>query len=184
MQATTATGILKDIPNCYIKIANTNYNMYIMPDISDSHTSNFSAQNGIGRSLPTYNYSNGGDRPVSWTVHLYADTQERLIYNLLFLRNLESCTYPRNSDAQFMPFVPPLILQIKCGSVLGDEPLSVVLENYSVKFPTDVQWSNDITIGGKNYGSIPYKLDVDLTFKVVYDSLYLPGQERIAVFGN
>jgi len=184
MQATTATGILKDIPDCYIQIGGTYFYMYIMPDIGDTHDAQYATQNGIGRSLPTYNFSYGGPRTISWTVHLYADFPGRLLSNLNFMRALESCTYPRNTENSFLPFVPPLILQIKCGAVLGDLPLAVVLKSYNVKFPVDVQWSEPQVVNGKNVGPIPYKLDIDCTFETVYDSLYLPGQDRVAIFGN
>ena len=184
MQATTLTGILKDIPDCYINIGGAYFYMYIMPEISDTHDAKYAETNGVGRSLPTYNFSNGGARVINWTVHLYADFPGRLLSNLLFLRALESCTYPRNTENSFLPFVPPIILQIKCGAVLGDVPLSVILQSYNVKFPVDVQWSDPQVVNGKNVGPIPYKLDVDCTFATVYDSLYLPGQDRIAVLVN
>jgi len=93
----------------------------------------------------------------------------------LQLRFLQSLTYPRTSTSS-LPFIPPAIAKIKCGSLLGNDPLCVVLTNYSVKFPTDVPWSET--------SYVPYKFEVDLSFVVVYDSGNLPGAERIITLGN
>jgi hypothetical protein len=88
-----------------------------------------------------------------------------------------------------LPFSPPLIAKIKCGAVLGDYSQCVILENYSVKFPTDCPWAevvDDPNVSTSSVGRtyFPYKLEIDLTFKAVYDAGTLPGSERIITEGN
>jgi hypothetical protein len=172
-------GGLNFIPDCYIKIGDLPIYMYIMPEISDSHNAAYSKTNGVGRSLPTYTFSNGDARTISWSMHLYADTLNTLNYNLKILRLIESLTYPRNT-ARTVPFLPPNIVKLKCGEALGSYEICAVLMSYSVKFPTDVPWS--VPQDGKSY--IPYKIDVDLNFEAVYDAGTLPGAERIITDGN
>ena len=180
MKATTDTGILRFIDDCYIQVGSSApIQMYIMPDISDGHDAAYNQQTGIGRSLPAYTFGNGGPRNISWTIHLYADYPERLQLNLQTLRIIESCTYPR-IGAGNLPFTPPSICKIKCGPMLGDYPLAAVLKSYSVSFPTDIMWSERIG----NFGPIPYKFDITCQFEVVYDASQLPGAERILTEGN
>ena len=45
------------------------------------------------------------------------------------------------------------------------------MKSYSVKFDTSVPWDET------NF--IPYKLDVDMQFDVIYDQSDLPGAETI-----
>jgi hypothetical protein len=187
MIATTATGILKDIPDCYIQVGNLpRIYMYVMPDIGDGHNATYQAQTGIGRSLPSYTFSFGDKRSISWAIHLYADSQERLVYNLKVLRTLEAATYPRTASDNQIPFVPPWICKLKCGEVLGsiDYETQAVLTSYNVKFPVDVQWAEPFSANGINYGAIPYKFDIDCQFEVVYAAGSLPGAERIIKYGN
>jgi len=179
MIATSEGGRLRYIDDCYIKIGDFTFKMYIMPEISDSHAANYNSKNGTGRSIPTYTFANGDKRSISWTVHLFADSSEALEFNLKLLRMLESLTYPR-SNARTLPFLPPNIVKLKCGEVLGSYELCAVLTNYSVKFPTDVPWSPQMN--GRSY--IPYKFDIDCSFEAVYDSGTLPGAERILSDGN
>jgi hypothetical protein len=172
--ATNKSGRLNYITDCYVDVGGIRIVMNNLPDISDSHDAQYASENGVGRSMPTRTYSYSGDRKVGWTIHFMADTPAALQQNLQALRLLESATYPR-SQAGNLPYLPPPICKIKCGKLLGNYELCAVLENYSVKFPTDIPWSED--------GYIPYKFDVDLQFTVVYDSANLPGSERILVLG-
>lgn len=172
-------GQLKFIPDCYIAVGDFKVQMYIMPDIGDGHSAEYATTNGTGRSLPTYTFSYGGARTISWTIHLYADTQNTLQYNLRILRLFESLTYPRSS-ARSLPFLPPQIVKLKCGEILGSYEICAIVKSYSVKFPTDVQWSEE----RNGVGYIPYKFDIDLTLEAVYDAGTLPGAERIITDGN
>lgn len=172
--ATTKNGQLNYIADCYINVGGVRITMNNLPDISDGHDATYSSENGVGRSIPTRTYSYSGDRNISWSAHFIADTSAALNQNLQALRLLESATYPRSSVGS-LPYLPPHICKIKCGKLLGDYELCVVLNSYSVKFPIDIPWSEN--------GYIPYKFDVELQFTVVYDSANLPGSERILILG-
>jgi hypothetical protein len=179
MIATQRGGRLKPMTDCYIKIGDFPIYMYILPDISDSHSASYNTKNGTGRSLPTYTFSYGEARTIGWNMHLYADSYDALSYNLKILRMLEALTYPR-SNAKNLPFLPPNIVKLKCGEVLGSYEICAVLKSYSVKFPNDVPWSPPL----EGFSYIPYKIDVDLSFEAVYDAGTLPGSERIITDGN
>jgi hypothetical protein len=49
--------------------------------------------------------------------------------------------------------------------------LCAVMKSYSVKFDTSVPWDE--------INFMPYKLDVDMQFDVIYDQSDLPGAETI-----
>jgi len=74
-----------------------------------------------------------------------------------------------------VPFLPPKILKIKCGKLLGDYELCVILKQVQINWPVDVPWSS--------FGYIPYKFNAALSFEVVYNSAELPGQSRILKLG-
>lgn len=170
MKATNPNGTLKEIDNCYIKIPTYGtIKMRVLPDISDSKSANYSDENVIGRSFPIKTFSHSENRSISWTAYFLILQNGDAIKNLMDLRALQSITYPRDRD--FDPYAPPHVCAIKCGSILGDEELCVVLKQYSVKFPTDVAWDEDFMV--------PYKFTVDLTWEVVYSSDNLPGFEKI-----
>ena len=141
-----------------------------LPELSDSKSANYSDISIIGRSFPMKTYGSSENRAISWSMHLFVKKQEDIVGNLAILRKLESCVYPRFTGPG--PYAPPLICRIKCGDLLSvGPPLCVVLKSYSVKFPTDVAWdAKKLT---------PYKMDIDLSFEVVYASDDLPGADRI-----
>lgn len=174
-KATTGCS-LDPIQNCYIEIPG--YGQVVMdnlPDISDGKGATYPDTTVIGRSTPLKTYSHSDNRSISWSMHLFVKKQADISGNLAILRKLESCVYPRDTGPG--PYAPPLICKIKCGDLLSvGSPLCAVLKSYSVKFPTDVAWdAQKLT---------PYKIDVDLTFEVVYSSNDLPGQERIVNSGG
>jgi hypothetical protein len=172
--ATTNTGQLLYLQDCYISIGGVRIFMNNLPELSDQHDASYASETGVGRSMPTKTFSNSGDRKISWTAHFIAENEAKLLDNLRALRLIEAATYPRSLVSN-LPYLPPPICKIKCGRLLGDYELCVVLESYSVKFPNDVPWSD--------IGYIPYQFDVDMSFNVVYDSGNLPGAERIITFG-
>jgi hypothetical protein len=177
----STTGQLYRIDDCYIKVGNFHIWMYILPEISDKHDASYSSTNGTGRSLPNLTFSYGGSRTISWSAKLFAQDAQGLRDNLTILRLLESLTYPRvGADSRTLPYLPPYIVKLKCGEILGKYELCAVLKDYSVKFPNDVPWSS--RQGGISY--VPYKIDIDLNFEAVYDSGTLPGAERIITEGN
>ena len=190
MKATDASGNLLPIKNCYIKAfingIDREVKMYILPDISDSKQANYSDETGVGRSAPLKVFSHGETRSISWAVHFFSDTKQKASENLDNLRILESLVYPDESSNSIVS--PPPIARIKCGILLGETELCVVLKGYSVKFPTDVAWQdirpNSTLITPISDVYMPIKFDVDLTFEVVYQTINLPGAKRILQFGG
>ena len=182
MKATTSTGLLSEINDCYISVNGTQIKMYILPDISDSKGATYADMNGIGRSMPIKVFSHGESRQISWTVHFYGDTEERIRKNLSDLRILESLVYPDAGGET--PVIPPSIAKIRCGKMLYDDELCAILKSYSVKFPTDVAWYPLSGNANDPADFVPIKFDVDLQFEVVYANSDLPGAERILNSGG
>jgi len=174
MKSTLPNGSLKAITDCYISIPRyKKIYMYILPDISDSKSAQYSDEAIIGRSSPFKTYSHSENRTISWTAYFMTthDNPNRdgsAIMNLRNLRAIQSVTYPRDKPA---PYAPPPVCSIKCGSILGNEELCVVLRSYTVKFPTDVSWDEETLL--------PYKFSVDMSWDVVYQSDQLPGWANI-----
>ncbi len=187
-QLSTATregGSLIPIDDCYIIIPaftpiqareiqprSTKIPMTILPDISDRKSVNYADESGIGRSMPFKSFQSSENRSISWTIHWIVCKETDSDQILRWLRALESCTYPvqRNN----LPYTPPPICQIRCGNLLSSDnagPLYAILKEYSVKFDTNVPWDE------KNL--LPTKLDVDLTFDVVYGMDDLPYADKI-----
>jgi hypothetical protein len=175
MKATLPNGSLRDIEDCYIYIPELSDEivMRILPDISDSKSANYADESAIGRSFPIKNYAYSENRTISWTIHLMVCKEGDQDDILRQIKLLEACVYPSNKE---QPYAPPPICKIKCGKLLAETELCCVLKSYSVKFPTDVAW-DDI-------GYVPYKLDIDLSFEVVYDSSSLPYAEEIQFLGT
>jgi hypothetical protein len=141
-----------------------------LPDLSDSKSASYSDQTVIGRSFPIKTFSHSENRSISWTLHLFVTKAQDLAGNLAIMRRLESLVYPVDGGAG--PYAPPRICRLKCGDLLSNNgPICAILKSYSVKFPTDVAWdARSLT---------PYKMDIDLSFEVVYSSNNLPGADRI-----
>jgi hypothetical protein len=173
MKATLTGGDLTTIFDCYIQIGDKIIDMKILPDISDSKSVSYPDENAIGRSMPFKSFQNSENRSISWTAHFvvakFGDS-DTILENL---RAIESATYPRKGN-ESTPYSPPPICRLKCGSLLSHEkPLCAVMKSYSVKFDTSVPWD---TLNGS---FLPYKLDVDMQFDVVYNQSDLPGSELI-----
>ena len=186
MKATKQGGALQLIPDCYIQVPRGSDNetygksdntiwFSVLPDISDSKGASYVSEPVMGRSMPFKSYSHSDDRIIQMNLHFIITETGDADLNLANLRLLESLTYPMNSPSgSAAPYLPPAVCQIKCGELLGSQPLCVVLKSYSVKFPTDVAWDES---AAARY--IPVKFDVDTTWEVVYSSSNLPGAERI-----
>jgi hypothetical protein len=188
------TGKLNQIKDCYILIPITGNSGFgnlpllegtgldavkitfdNLPDISDSKSASYNTEPIIGRSTPLTTYSHSDSRTISITCHFFIPDGNFDKY-ITYLRALESATYPRILPSSGAPFVPPVVCSIKCGKLLGDQPLCCVLQNYNVKFPTDVVW-DETTL-------LPIKFDVDTSWMVVYSSDELPNQDRIFSSGR
>lgn len=161
MKATMLGGKLVDINDIYIKVNGEPIIAYILPDISDSKSASYADENAIGRTTPFKNYSYSENRVIQWTHHWIIDVPKRVEQIIKEIKLLQSMTYPSKSQ---LPYAPPFIAKIKAGKLLGDKELCCVLKNYSLKYATDVPWYNSPSV------SIPYKVDMDLSFEVVYDN--------------
>lgn len=180
-KATLINGKLLEIngeyPECYIQIGSDKIYMDILPDISDAKSAEYQSESGIGRATPFNVYKNSSMRTVSWTCHFVIqsansndDTKsaDKVISNI---RKLQSACYPSDSYG-----APPPICHLKCGDLLDSSSgVCAVLKSYSLKFDTSVPW-DDSTL-------IPYKIDVDLQFDVVYNQEELPIASNILELG-
>lgn len=178
MKATIPGGQLVnlDVSQCYISIpTGAGRGLLVpfnnLPEISDSKSAAYNDEPIIGRSFPLKTYSYSENRVISVQIHLYITTITDVDKNLQILRALESCVYPRNQETGDSPYLPPPVCSMKCGELLGNKPLCVVLKNYNVKYPTDVAWEAATFM--------PFKFDIDTSWEVVYRSSQLPGQENI-----
>lgn len=174
MSKATNNGILARIEDCYLDIpfngGSTKVRINNLPDISDTKSANYNPENIIGRSSPLYNYSNSGDRTISMQIHFFVLKEDDIDTNLFYLSLIQSAVYPRKGTIG-VPFKPPPVCKLKCGNLLSNKPLCVILQSYSVKFPTEVAWgANKFT---------PYRFDVDTSWFVVDTSADLPFQDRI-----
>lgn len=174
MKATMGSGELREMSDCYITTPFSTIKMRVLPDISDTKSAQYSPETIIGRAQPVTTYSHSEARNISWSCHFIVCKQGDWDKNLSYLRALEACVYPK--DGGSTPYEPPPICKIKCGKMLADSELCVILKSYSVKFPTDVVYDETTYI--------PYKMDVDLSFEVAYDSNDLPGADRIFSTGR
>jgi len=176
--------LLKPIPDCYIRVGTYYIYMYVLPDITDSHSASFGEETGIGRSMPIKTFGQGGNREISWKITLLADSEYATARNLYYLRLLQACTYPREENTMGFPYTPPPLVHLRCGRLLTDRgnplnpagELCSVLKSCSVSWPKDVPWQD---------GSlIPYRFEVNCNFDIVYSTVDMPGAERIFQWGG
>lgn len=150
---------------------------YVLPDISDQKGAVYNDEPIQARATPLKTYAYSENRSISLTLHFIAKSKNDIYRNLYDSRALQSALYPRDEFAGAnAPFVPPAVCKIRCGRILADYDLCVVLKNYSVKYPTDVPWDEETYL--------PWKFDVDTSWDVVYKSSDLPGANRILNFGR
>jgi len=161
--------------DCYVKILGKTIWLDNLPDISDTKSATYNDETIIGRSTPLKTYSHSDNRTISMQIHFIVSEPNDVYDHLDYLRLIESAVYPRAGRAG-APYTPPPVCQIKCGDLLALEELCVILTSYSVKFPTDIVWSQETFC--------PYKFDVDTTWSVVYTTSKLPGQIRIEYLGK
>jgi hypothetical protein len=179
--ATDNAGRLNPIPNCYIRAENFVFYMYSIPTLTDGKTAKYNDETGMGRTQPFKTFNDSGTRTIGWTVTLISYDAESIARNISYLRAFEAFVYPRRDFTNTVPYVPPVVLSIRCGDLLSSygTEVNVVCTQYQITFPQDQVWNHEYKIG--TY--LPSKLDVTLTFEVVYDSRYLPGADRILVLG-
>ena len=191
MRATNKDGKLIPLKDCYLQSdlaangalygGNSAVQMFFdnIPDISDKKSAKYNDETGIGRTAPIKAYANSDNRAITAECHFYVQESTDGMNNqsaqaiVRTLRWLEAHVYPRKASA---PYAPPPIMQIKCMQNLSDMPMCVILLDYNVKFDSQVPWDEET--------GIPYKVDVSLSFEVVYNSGNLPFAEDIVVHGG
>jgi hypothetical protein len=180
-KATLKGGKLIEInnqfPDCYVQIGTEKIYMDILPDISDSKNVGYQTESGIGRASPFNIFKYSEIRSVGWTCHFIvqknaSDEDSKSVSKILKnIRLIQSACYPEDRYGK-----PPPICHLKCGDLLdSDEGVCAVLKSYSLKFDTSVPWDESTLL--------PYKIDIDLQFDVVYDQANLPISSNIAKFG-
>jgi hypothetical protein len=181
ISATSITGQLNPIPDCFIRVQNQYIFMYSLPTISDGKDASYATEDGMGRTMPYKTFNSGGTRSISWKCQLISYDADSISRNIKTLRLLEACVYPRKDPSNIIPYIPPVVLSIRCGDLLASSGIevNVVLTRYNTSFPTDQVWYTDYAFA--KY--FPTKLEVDLSFEVVYDARYLPGADRIFSLG-
>lgn len=175
-KATGPYGDLTTLEKAYLDIpgyARIKFNN--LPDISDSKSVSYQNEGIIGRASPIHTYSHSETRQISLQLHFFVVKEKDIETNLNHLRAIQSCAYPRLGE-QGAPFKPPVICRLRMGNILSADDLCVVMQQYSVKFPTEVAYDEE------NY--CPYKFDVDTSWMVVYNSSDLPHQSRIIDTGR
>lgn len=185
-KATLSGGPLVPLTKCFLKIPGlklTNHTPQdritfdILPDITDSKSATYNDATVMGRATPIKTYSHSDNRVISMQFHFIVTEHCDIVDNLEYLRGIQSAVYPRTKDIPTdSPYLPPVVCEIKCGEILGAKPLCVVLTTYSVKFQTDTAWDERTFL--------PYVIDVDTTWHVVYTTTDLPGQDRILTMGR
>ena len=176
-KATIPGGGLINLSDCYVFIPTFGrLRINNLPDISDKKSASYSDETIIGRSFPMKTYSHSENRSISVSFHFFVVEQSDIDENIRKLRAIMSCLYPREGSGGGAPYTPPPVCRIKCGQLLADDEVCVILRDASVKFPTDVAWDENTYV--------PYKFDVDTSWEVVYTSTDLPGQSRILQSGR
>lgn len=164
------------------KLISKKWNRWIimnnLPEISDSKTAVYNSEGIIGRSVPMYSYSHSADRVINFQIHFFIVDKDDEFKNLSDLRAIQSAVYPRQGQSG-LPYKPPPICKLKCGHLVSTgEWVCVVLQSYSVRFPTEVAWETQEST------FCPYRFDVDTSWLVVYSSASLPDQNRIINSGR
>lgn len=176
-KATNILGDLYNLTDCYVKIPGfgTVY-LHILPDINDGKSAAYNDEPIMGRSFPLKTHSHSENRNITMQLHFMVRKPDDVAINLSYLRALESAVYPVDDGLANSTFEPPPICKIKCGQLLSNSELCVILKSYAVKFPTDVVWDEN--------SYLPHKFDIDVSWEVVYKSSELPGQSRIIGQGS
>lgn len=178
MKATTPIGDLQKLNNAYLVIPGLKNAIVFnnLPEIGDSKSANYNTEGIIGRASPIHTYSHSDTRQISLQLHFYVLKDDDVTTNLQYVRAIQSCVYPRQGK-NGAPFGPPPICRLRFGNLLADnQDLCVVLQQYSVRYPTEVAFDESTYC--------PYKIDMDTTWWVVYTSSDLPFQTRIISSGR
>jgi hypothetical protein len=144
----------------------------ILPEISDSKSAEYSDESIIGRSFPIKVYNHSGNRAIGMKCTFIVQEKADIQKNWENLRALQSAVYP--GDSGKIIYLPPPICQIRVGYLFTAQNggwIPVVLKTCSVNYKTDVVWDDQTYL--------PYFMEVDLQWEVVFANNQLPGQDKI-----
>lgn len=190
MKATNEkTNSLVPIRGCYLSAKGRTIYPNILPDITDGHDATFNSEEIMGRSMPVKVYASSSDRTITWKWKFLNTDRKTYLENLENYNFFKSLTYPIDNPSGPIPYEPPPICTIKCGSILAGDmntglDLNVVCTSCRASFPTDVAWTSFSQSDGEDEDFMPLEFSVDLSFAVVYRASNLPGQNRIMRFGG
>ncbi len=174
-RATYADGSLAYLENCRIETPLGTIRLKILPEITDSKAVNWTSESIPGRASPMVNFGYSEPRVIQAELHFMVTKSSDIDENIIYLRRIESLTYPGTGDAN-APYYPPMISKFVCGKILGDNGLCVILKSYSVRYPTDVAVDPETML--------PYKFSITTSWEVVYSCSKLPTNNSIAKFGG
>jgi hypothetical protein len=190
MKATNSkTNKLVPIKNCFLSAKGRTVYATVLPELSDKHAASYADEQIMGRSMPVKTYASSSDRTITWKWKFVNTDRETYVKNLEDYNFLKSLTYPIDTPSGPVPYEPPPICNIRCGSIFsgtGDVSLGldVVCTDCSASFPTDVAWTSYYENEGEDEDFMPIEFSVDTTFSVVYRADNLPGQGRIMTYGG
>ena len=190
MRATNPqTNRLNPIKGCFLAAKGRTIYPTVLPELTDKHTALYSDEPIMGRSMPVKAYGSSSDRTITWKWKFVNTDRQTYIRNLQDYNFLKSLTYPVDTPSSSIPYEPPPICNIKCGSILSGDMntslgLDVVCTDCSASFPVDVAWTSLPSDDSEDEDFFPTEFSVDTTFSVVYRASNLPGQARIMTYGG
>ena len=184
MKATVSGGRLAEL-DCSISIPyGPTIKLKALPDIDDQKEANYESDPGIGRTQPFMTYTNSGFRKISLGLHFFVTDDKDVAEIWSYIRALQSLVYPGppSYGMHGMPYVPPAICSIHCGMIFDDtgsgkngpsgkNNVCAVCTSVGVKYGTEVVFDE------KTY--LPWKVDVNTSWNVVYKNSDLPGSDMI-----
>lgn len=186
------TNGLAWIKGCYLYAKGRTVYPTVLPELTDKHNATYSDEPIMGRSMPVKSYASSGDRIITWKWKFVNVNRESYLRNLEDYNFLKSLTYPISQPNSPLPYEPPPICNIRCGSIFAGYAqqgldLNVICTDCSASFPTDVAWtsfSSSVMAEQEELNFMPMEFHVDTTFAVVYKATNLPGQERVMTLGG
>jgi len=174
-KATLAGGDLQTLSDkCYVIVPGFGkIQLKILPEITDSQNASYSEEKIPGRSSPITIFSSTEARTISMAASFQVISDGDINQNVNYLWAFRSCLYPRPGEEN--PLKPPVICKLKCGWLIGDDEICVVLTSFSVNPSKEYVWDPALLV--------PYFFTVNLGWRVVYPSSNLPNQDRILQHG-
>ncbi len=172
LQATARNGKILEISDCCIITPdNKQIKFYSLPEIHDSKSAQYGDQPIQGRSSTVKTYSYSSNRKISLSIHLYVTREDDIENNMAVIRNISALVHPQYDNT----YLPPPIARLKCGTLFNDDDngIPVVLMNYSINYPTEVQWFRYEKI------YMPLHVTIQTEWDVVYSWQNLPGYQDV-----